>query len=145
MLISNIINSNTIKKITDFKNTYNYNNKSFKNDYPNNDIEMIGLKYPNIKYDKIKSGLYNYNIIASLIQFINQIEVKLIYLEKEINLTKIVSFYSSRKNFLKEKKINYEETKITELHDIINWLIIHKSDQLKGIASDKYLSCNTSK
>ena len=141
LLVSNIANSVLLKKVTDFKNTYDYKNKSFINDYPYNDKEMIGIKYPDIEYNKIKSGLNNYNIIASLVEFINQMEVKLIYLEKEINLTKIVSFYTSRKTLLKEYKINYDETKLTELHDIINWLTIHKSDQLKGIASDKYLAC----
>lgn len=35
----------------------------------------------------------------------------------------------------------YDDENITEYHDIINWEIIHKSTQLKGIASDKYLSC----
>ena len=68
-------------------------------------------------------------------------EVKLIYLEKEINLTKIISFYTSRKFFLKENHIKYVETNITELYEIINWIIIHKSNQLKGIVSDKYLAC----
>ena len=37
--------------------------------------------------------------------------------------------------------VSYDDSKINELHNIINWLVIHKSTQLKGIASDKYLSC----
>ena len=72
---------------------------------------------------------------------INQLENKLIYLEKEINVTKITSFYTSRKLFLNEKNIKYDETNLKQLHEIVSWITIHKSTQLKGIASDKYLAC----
>ena len=102
---------------------------------------MIGLHYPEINFDKIKESLQNYNIIASLIDLISQLEIKLIYLEKEINITKLISFYTSRKYFLKDRNTSYYEQNLKELHDIVNWIIIHKSNQLKGIASDKYLSC----
>ena len=68
-------------------------------------------------------------------------EVKLIYLEKEINVTKLSSCYAARKIFLKENEIQYDQKNLTELHDIINWIIIHKSNQFKGIALDKYLAC----
>ena len=102
---------------------------------------MIGLHYPEINFDNIKSNLQNLNIIASFIDLINQLEVKLIYLEKEINVTKLSSCYAARKIFLKENEIQYDEKNLTELHDIINWIIIHKSNQFKGIASDKYLAC----
>ena len=50
---------------------------------------MIGLYYPDINYDKIKKGIINFNITESLIELINQIETKLIFLEKEINVTKL--------------------------------------------------------
>ena len=112
-----------------------------KNNYPYNDKEMIGLSYPDIDYDKIKEKLKKLNIIDSLLDLINQLEIKLIYLEKEINITKIISFYTSRKYYLKEHRIRYNEKNITQLHEIVNWLIIHQSNQLKGIASDKYLAC----
>ena len=112
-----------------------------KNNYPYNDKEMIGLYYPDIDYDKIKDKLKNINIIDSLVDLINQLEIKLIYLEKEINITKIISFYNSRKYYLREHKIKYNEKNITQLHEIVNWLIIHQSNQLEGIASDKYLAC----
>ena len=102
---------------------------------------MIGLYYPDINYNQIKAKLRNLNIIASITELINELENKLIYLEKEINLTKIVSFYTSRNIFLKEANIQYNEKNLTELHEIVNWIIIHKSNQLKGIASDKYLAC----
>jgi hypothetical protein len=42
---------------------------------------------------------------------------------------------------LEKKGIEYDDSNITELHNIISWLVIHKSTQLKGIASDKYLVC----
>lgn len=128
--------SKIIKEIT-----FNYKNNTFKNNFPYNDKEMIGLYYPEINFDKIKKELQNHNIIASLSELINQMEIKLIYLEKEINLTKLISFYTSRKFFLMQKNITYDEKNLKELHEVINWIIIHKSNQLKGIASDKYLSC----
>ena len=135
LLIENKKNTNLIKKILDF------NDNNIKNDYPDDDKEMIGLHYPEIFFDKIKNKLKNLNIIRSLVDFINQIEIKLIYLEKEINITKIFSVYTRRKLLLKTNKITYNENNITELHEIINWITIYKSNQLKGIASDKYLAC----
>ena len=42
---------------------------------------------------------------------------------------------------MEKNNITYNEDNITELHEVINWITIHKSNQLKGIASDKYLSC----
>ena len=102
---------------------------------------MIGLYYPKIDFHTIKLNLKNNNLIATLLDLINQLEIKLIYMEKEINLTKLVTFYYSRKSFLDKNNITYNEKNLTELHDIVNWIIIHKSSQLKGIASDKYLAC----
>ena len=130
-----------IKEILDFKNTFDYKNKNFKNYYPNNDKEFIGLYYPEINFEQIKTRLKHFNIIASLVDLLGQLENKLIYLEKEINITKLTSFYTSRKYFLDKRNITYDETNLKNLHEIINWIIIHKSDQLKGIASDKYLAC----
>lgn len=105
------------------------------------DKDMIGIKYPEIMFDDIKEKLTNNKLIYSLIEFLEQLEIKLIYLEKEINVTKLYSFYTSRTLYLKEKGIDYDDTNIKELHNIVSWLIIHKSTQLKGIASDKYLAC----
>jgi len=141
LLIENKKNKKIIKDIISLKTSFLYKKIIPKNDYPNNDKDMIGLYYPDINYDKIKKGIINFNITESLIELINQIETKLIFLEKEINVTKLVSFYISRKHFLKERNITYDENNLKELHDIINWIIIHKSNQLKGIASDKYLAC----
>ena len=42
---------------------------------------------------------------------------------------------------IKERNITYDEANITELHNIVSWLVIHRSTQLKGIVSDKYLAC----
>ena len=135
LLIENNKNKKLIKKILDFSDN------NFKNDYPDDDKEMIGLYYPEINYDEIKTKLKNLNIIRSLVDFINNIEIKMIYLEKEINITKKFSFYTSRLLFLKNNNVTYNEDNIKELHEVINWITIHKSNQLKGIASDKYLAC----
>jgi len=51
------------------------------------------------------------------------------------------AFYTARTLYLKKIGVEYDDTNITELHNIISWLVIHKSTQLKGIASDKYLAC----
>ena len=108
---------------------------------PTIDKDMIGLTYPEIMFQKIKDEYKNGKIISSFCDFLKQLEIKLIYLEKEINITKLYSFYNIRTSYLKSKNVNYDESKINEFHDIINWVVIHKSNQLKGIASDKYLAC----
>jgi hypothetical protein len=142
LLIENKRNKKIIKEILDFKNSFDYKNNTLKNNYfPNNDKEMIGLYYPEFNFDKIKAGLKNFNIIDSLIDLVNQLEIKLIYLEKEINITKLISFYTSRKYYLNERNITYNENYLARLYEIINWITVHKSSQLKGIASDKYLAC----
>ena len=46
---------------------------------------------------------------------------------------------------LKERNIEYDDSDINELHNIVSWLIIHRSTQLKGIVSDKYLACKYAK
>ena len=105
------------------------------------DKDMIGLKYPEIKFEKIKGDYINGKIVSSFCDFLKQLEIKLIYLEKEINVTRLNAFYTARTIYLKERHVKYDDAKITEYHDIINWIMIHKSNQLKGIASDKYLAC----
>ena len=102
---------------------------------------MIGLKYPDIEFKEIKSNFLEGKIISSFLNLLRQMEIKLIYLENEINVTKIISFFTARNLYLKYKNVTYDDSKIKEYHDIINWLVIHKSNQLKGIASDKYLAC----
>lgn len=144
LLIENNKLSGTMKDILDFQRKFDFKthkNSILKNEFPNDDKEMIGLYFPEINFDKIRKKLQDFSVVESLIDLINQIEIKLIFLEKEINITKLVSFYTSRKYFLEGYNYTYDEKKLNELHDIINWLIIHKSNQLKGIASDKYLSC----
>ena len=42
---------------------------------------------------------------------------------------------------MQKNNISYNEDNLKELHEVVNWITIHKSNQLKGIASDKYLSC----
>ena len=119
-------------------------NSSFQSDFKNESIidkDMIGLKYPEIMYDNLKSSYIRGNKTLSFVDFLTQLEIKLIYLEKEINTTKLNSFYTTRLLYLKKLNVGYNDSKIQEYNDIVNWLIIHKSTQLKGIASDKYLAC----
>ena len=68
-------------------------------------------------------------------------EIVLIFLEKEINITKLVSFYTARKLYLEKNIIDYYDNKMEEIHNIISWTVIHKTTPLKGIASIKYLVC----
>ena len=105
------------------------------------DEDMVGLKYPEIEFKKIQTNILKGEIINSVLDFFKQLQIKLIYLEKEINATKLNSFFTRRILYLKKRGVEYNDAKITEYHDIINWLVIHKSTQLKGIASDKYLAC----
>ena len=105
------------------------------------DKDMIGLKYPEINYNKIKDDLKKGNLISNFFRFLQQLEIKLIYLEKEINVTKLFTFYTSRTLYLKKRKVKYDDSNIDKFHQMLSWLTIHKSTQIKGIASDKYLSC----
>ena len=105
------------------------------------DEDMVGLKYPKIQFEEIKTNFLKGKIMTSIIDFFIQLETKLIYLEKEINGTKLNSFYTTRMLYLKSRNVRYDDANIKEYHDIINWISIHKSTQLKGIASDKYLAC----
>jgi hypothetical protein len=108
---------------------------------------MIGLTYPEINFNLVKSNLLkNHSLpISILYDLLEQLEIKLIYLEKEINATKINAFYTARTLLLKKRNIKYDDANITELHSIVSWLVIHRSTQLKGIVSDKYLACRYSK
>ena len=105
------------------------------------DQDMIGLNYPEIDYKGIKQDLKKGKILSSLFCFLQQLETKLIYMEGEINVTKIVSFYTSRTLFLDKKRVKYDDSNIIKFHQMASWLTIHHSTQLKGLASDKYISC----
>ena len=105
------------------------------------DKDMVGMQYPEIDFQNIQKEYINGKIISSYFDLLNQLEVKLIYLEKEINATKLISFYTARTLYLKKINVPYNDSNIVKFNDIINWLIIHKSTQLKGIVSDKYLVC----
>lgn len=146
------LNLNNLNKANSKKlDIHNHGNENLKfqeknREYLNNstskiDKDMIGIIYPEIMFDKIKTDLINNKTISSLISFIDQLQVKLLYLEKEINVTKLHSFYTARTLYLKKRNIYYDDDNIKDLHNIISWLVIHKSTQLKGIASDKYLVC----
>jgi hypothetical protein len=147
LLIQNSRNSYINKEILKNDCQQKNNQKIFNKDSTNFcskskiDKDMIGLKYPEVSYDEIKNSYSNGNIISSFCEFLTQLEIKLIYLEKEINVTKLSALYTSRTLYLKKIHINYDDSKIKEFHNIMSWLVIHKSTQLKGIASDKYLGC----
>ena len=97
--------------------------------------KYINVKYPDISFHQLKKTLKT-NLFSCLYHLLEKLEVKLIYLEKEINITKLSAFYTARKLYLQNSNIEYDDSNITELHHIISWLVIHKSTQLKGIASD---------
>jgi hypothetical protein len=153
----NILNKKEIKKLVEYseilKKNINLNKddilakgeytKFIKGNFTNKaiDKDMIGLKYPEIMFDHIKENIVNNKFKSSIIQFLTELEIKLIFLEKEINATKINAFYTARTLLLKKRKIDYDDSNITELHNIVSWLVIHRSTQLKGIVSDKYLAC----
>jgi hypothetical protein len=114
--------------IYDLKNKTNehkhYNNTAYNKSEI--DIDMIYLKYPEILYDKLKQDIANGLIPSSLIDFLTQLQLKLIYLEKEINVTKLNTFYTSRIICLKDKNTDYNDSDIREFHIIVSWLVIHK-------------------
>ena len=154
LIFENDINKQEIKKLIKYqeilsknKNNLNQNkeeNFEFLNEKSVNssiDKDMIGLKYPEIMFDQIKLNIINNKFVSALYDFLEQLEIKLIYLEKEINATKINAFYTARTLLLKERNISYDDADINELHNIVSWLVIHRSTQLKGIVSDKYLAC----
>ena len=74
--------------IYDLKNKTNENNHYSNTSYNKSeiDIDMIGLKYPEILYHKLKQDIANGLISSSLIDFLTQLRIKLIYLENEINV-----------------------------------------------------------
>ena len=133
------------KEKTEFKNISNsllVNDKSEQNNIIlNYDEDMVGLEYPEINFEDIKLELINGKLLHSLYKFFQQLQCKLIYLEKEINVTRLFSYYTSRTLYLEKKKIKYDDSNIAQFYQMISWLVIHKSTQLKGIASDKYLAC----
>ncbi len=60
----------------------------------NYDEDMVGLEYPEINFEDIKLELINGKLLHSLYKFFQQLQCKLIYLEKEINVTRLFSYYT---------------------------------------------------
>ena len=145
LLIQNKKNNDLIKQmITSYPNKGRKEHEDLDNfDYKKkeNEIDMIGLNYPKILFEKFKYESKKGRIVECFCDFLTQLETKLIYLEKEINVTKINAFYTARTLYLKKRNVMYDDSNITLFHNIMSWLVIHKSTQLKGIASDKYLAC----
>ena len=129
------------KCIYSLKHSLNLNEENIDYTTPLIDKDLIGLTYPDILFDEFKKNLTKGSLKKTFYNFLNQLHIKLIYLEKEINVTKLFSFYSIRTSYLDKRHIKYNDEKILRLNDIVNWATIHKSTQLKGIASDKYLAC----
>lgn len=144
-VLKEFINQDSNKEIKKKRKEKNILDSEFLNKYHNLSIDkdMIGLIYPEINFNRIKSDLLKNHFlpISILYDFLEQLEIKLIYLEKEINATKINAFYTARTLLLKDRNITYDDANITEFHNIVSWLVIHRSTQLKGIVSDKYLAC----
>lgn len=145
------LNKNGLDKFDNIKNKISLNEKhnlnssniinSISSDFSKINKDMVGWKYPDILFDELRKKLINNEILPLIKELLNQLEIKLIFLEKEINITKLVSFYTARKIYLEKNKIYYNDNKIEEIHNIISWTVIHKTTPLKGIASDKYLAC----
>jgi len=132
---------NLEKNIIELKASLNTNVDKIIDENPPIDDDLIGITYPEIFYDRLKNDLINCSFSKVFLDFLHQLQVKLIYLEKEINITKLFTFYNIRTEYLHKRNVSYKDENITELHNIINWDVIHNSNQLKGIASDKYLVC----
>jgi hypothetical protein len=147
--LKEFLNQDSNKEIKEKRVEKNLLDSEFLNKYNNLNIDkdMIGLFYPEINFSLIKSNLLKNHFlpISILYDFLEQLEIKLVFLEKEINATKINAFYTARTLLLKERNIEYDDANITELHNIVSWLVIHRSTQLKVIVSDKYLACIYSK
>ena len=145
------LNKNGLDKFDNIRNNISLNEKhnlndsniinSISIDFSKINKDMVGWKYPDILFDELRQKLINNEILPLIKELLNQLEIKLIFLEKEINITKLVSFYTARKIYLEKNKIDYNDNKIEEIHNIISWTVIHKTTPLKGIASDKYLAC----
>ena len=60
--------------------------------------------------------------------------------EKEINDTKLNSFYTTRTLYINKRNVSYGDSRINKFHVIVWCLLFINSNQLKGIASDKYLA-----
>ena len=96
---SNIELKNAIQKE---KINENNNNNDLNKSFLKLDKDMVGLEYPEIFFEKLRNGLEEKNQINTLIDFFDQLEAKLIYLEKEINVTKLSTFFHIRTSYLKK-------------------------------------------
>ena len=111
LFIENKENKIIINELLDFKNSFDEKKinlkTNLKNNYiPYNDKEMIGLHYPDINFNKIKASLKKTHSIYPLIDLINQLEIKLIYIvfRKRNQYNKINFILYFKKIFFKGKK-----------------------------------------
>ena len=137
-----IIKINQLEKsISELKESLELKKEKFDDENLLKDKDLVGMIYPDIDFEEYKKDLINGSLKKCLFYFMDKLQDKLIYLEKEINVTKLFSFYSIRTSYLQKRKIQYNDEIINKLDNIVNWAVIHESNQLKGIASDKYLGC----
>lgn len=129
------------KNISELKESLELKKEKFDDENLLIDKDLVGMTYPDINFEEFKKDLINGSLKKCFFYFMDKLQDKLIYLEKEINVTKLFSFYSIRTSYLKKRKIQYDDEIINKLDNIVNWAVIHESNQLKGIASDKYLGC----
>ena len=129
------------KSISELKDSLELKKEKFDDENLLKDKDLVGMTYPDIHFEEFKKDLINGSLKKCLFYFMDKLQDKLIYLEKEINVTKLFSFYSIRTSYLQKRKIQFNDEIINKLDNIVNWAVIHESNQLKGIASDKYLGC----
>ena len=77
--------------VGDLKKEILINKEKFINNTNNFDKDLIGLSYPIINFEGLQKELFTSNIKQIFSDFLIQLENKLIYLEKEINVTKFIS------------------------------------------------------
>ena len=72
---------------------------------------------------------YSYNYLIKIIKNKNDIRLFL--------KNKTEYYFQKRTNFLREQKINYNESKLITFQDKINYLVIHESPEYKANLADK--------
>ena len=77
-------------KLYPLNTEFNLHKDNFKNENIKIDKDMIGLEYPEINFQSLKNKSINGKIISSFLELLTTLEIKLLYLEKEINCTKLI-------------------------------------------------------
>ena len=107
------------------------------------EIKIIKRKYKEFRFEN-SNFVHNKDIqnkIKILNKSYNYLKKNIYILSSEINVTKLHCFYEIRSKFLKKIKTPYTDNKIILFSDYVNWLIIHDTNYLKGLAADKINCC----